>query len=251
MANRGPACGLSAQVANKLSGKRDPGLEAEILQWIEGVLGERLPAGNFEDVLRDGIILCNVAKATIYKFHLGLELGNISHHIDLPTLWERTLAVHRWRSLSRDVATVLTSELPCLVRLMDKLMPGSIQKVNTSGGQFKLMENIQKFQEAAKRYGVPEIDVFQTVDLYERRNLPQVAQCIMALGRTCIMALGRTCYLHPDFHGPYLGPKPSEEHKRNFTEEQLRAGEGIINLQYGTNKGANQSGQNFGNTRHM
>ncbi|UYV64640.1 hypothetical protein LAZ67_3001433 [Cordylochernes scorpioides] len=29
------------------------------------------------------------------------ELGNASHHIDLPTLWERTLAVHRWRSPSR------------------------------------------------------------------------------------------------------------------------------------------------------
>ncbi|UYV83516.1 hypothetical protein LAZ67_23001300 [Cordylochernes scorpioides] len=45
--------------------------------------------------------LTNVAKATIYKYHLGLEVGNASHLIDLPTLWERTLAVHRWRSLSR------------------------------------------------------------------------------------------------------------------------------------------------------
>ncbi|UYV63554.1 hypothetical protein LAZ67_2004645 [Cordylochernes scorpioides] len=44
------------------------------------------------------------AKATIYKYHLGLEVGNASHHIDLPTLWERTLAVHRWRSLSRGMS---------------------------------------------------------------------------------------------------------------------------------------------------
>ncbi|UYV64093.1 hypothetical protein LAZ67_2006555 [Cordylochernes scorpioides] len=43
--------------------------------------------------------LTSVAKATIYKYHLGLELGNVSHNIDLPTLWERTLAVHRWWSL--------------------------------------------------------------------------------------------------------------------------------------------------------
>ncbi|UYV83715.1 hypothetical protein LAZ67_23002289 [Cordylochernes scorpioides] len=28
----------------------------------------------------------SVAKATIYKYHLGLEVGNTSHHIDLPTL---------------------------------------------------------------------------------------------------------------------------------------------------------------------
>lgn len=59
------------------------------------------------------------------------------------------------------------------------------------------------------------------------------------------------CYFHPEFQGPFIGPKPSEENKREFTEEQLRAGEGVINLQMGTNKGANQSGQNFGNTRHM
>ncbi|UYV62522.1 hypothetical protein LAZ67_2000938 [Cordylochernes scorpioides] len=49
----------------------------------------------------EAVKLTSVAKATIYKYHLGLELGNASQYIDLPTLWERTLAVHRWRSLSR------------------------------------------------------------------------------------------------------------------------------------------------------
>lgn len=57
--------------------------------------------------------------------------------------------------------------------------------------------------------------------------------------------------MHPEWPGPFLGPKPADENKRHFTEEQLRAGEGVINLQYGTNKGANASGMNFGNTRHM
>uniref|UniRef100_A0A4D5R9D5 Calponin n=1 Tax=Scolopendra viridis TaxID=118503 RepID=A0A4D5R9D5_SCOVI len=186
MANRGPAYGLSAAVANKIAGKRDPQAEQEALEWIEAVVGERLPNVPYEEVLRDGQVLC---------------------------------------------------------KLMNKLMPGCIQKVNTSGGQFKLMENINKFQEMCKVYGVPEIDVFQTVDLWERRNIPQVTQCIFALGRTA--------QIHPEYHGPVLGPKLSDENKRAFSEEQLRAGEGIINLQYGTNKGANQSGLNFGNTRHM
>lgn len=186
MANRGPSYGLSAQVANKLAGKRDPELEAECLAWMGAVMGEKLPSGSYEEILKDGTFLC---------------------------------------------------------RFMNKLMPGCIPKYNTSGGQFKMMENINKFQQMAKKYGVPEIDVFQTVDLWERRNIAQVTQCIMALGRAC--------YQHPEFQGPFMGPKPSEENKREFTEEQLRASEGIINLQYGTNKGANQSGQNFGNTRHM
>lgn len=80
-------------------------------------------------------------------------------------------------------------------------MPGSVPKINTTGGQFKFMENINHFQTACKKYGVPDVDVFQTVDLYEKRNIPAVTQCIMALGRTC--------YLHPEFKGPFLGPKVS------------------------------------------
>jgi len=43
----------------------------------------------------------------------------------------------------------------------------------------------------------------------------------------------------------------SEEHKREFTEEQLRAGEGHIGLQAGYNKGATQSGINIGKPRSV
>lgn len=34
--------------------------EGEILQWIEEVTGEKLPSQQYEDVLRDGVILCNL-----------------------------------------------------------------------------------------------------------------------------------------------------------------------------------------------
>lgn len=46
------------------------------------------------------------------------------------------------------------------------------------------MENINAFQEAIKAYGVPTADVFQTVDLFEKKDIAQVTQCIYALGRT-------------------------------------------------------------------
>ncbi|UYV81075.1 hypothetical protein LAZ67_19002699 [Cordylochernes scorpioides] len=49
----------------------------------------------------------SVAKDTIYKYHLGLEVGNASYFIEPPTLWERTLTVHRWRSLSRGLISTL------------------------------------------------------------------------------------------------------------------------------------------------
>lgn len=68
---------------------------------------------------------------------------------------------------------------------------------------------------------------------------------------TTIFAIGRTAYKHPEWKGPWLGPRPSEEHKREFTEEQLRAGEAIIGLQAGTNRGASQTGQSFGASRKI
>jgi hypothetical protein len=34
--------------------------ETEVLQWISDVLGEPLPGGAYEDVLRDGVVLCNL-----------------------------------------------------------------------------------------------------------------------------------------------------------------------------------------------
>lgn len=93
------------------------------------------------------------------------------------------------------------------------------------------------------RYGVPDVDLFQTTDLWDYKNI--------ALVTTTIFAIGRTAYKHPEWRGPYLGPRPSEENRRDFSEQQLRAGEGLIGLQAGSNKGANQSGTNFGASRKI
>merc|ERR1712156_449066 len=42
--------------------------------------------------------------------------------------------------------------------------------------------------------------------------------------------------------GPVLGVKQATENKRQFDEEVLKAGQSMIGLQYGTNKGASQAG---------
>lgn len=41
------------------------------------------------------------------------------------------------------------------------------------------------------------------------------------------------------------------ENRREFTEEQLKAGQNVVGLQMGSNKGATAAGVNFGMTRHM
>lgn len=50
-------------------------------------MGEKLPGGNYEDILRDGVVLCNV---------------------------------------------------------INKIVPGSVKKIQTKGTNFQLMENVQR-----------------------------------------------------------------------------------------------------------
>ena len=44
------------------------------------------------------------------------------------------------------------------------------------------MENIQMFLNFCENYGVPKTGLFQTVDLFEGRNMAQVLNCIQMLG---------------------------------------------------------------------
>merc|ERR1711972_360647 len=139
----------------------------EIMEWMSAVMGEPLPAGDFAEILKNGVILC---------------------------------------------------------QLMNKLSPGSIKKFKEKGPAFLLMENIQAFLNAAKKYGVPDEEVFQTPDLFEARNIPQVS--------LCIFSLGRATQNHPEYTGPSLGPKMATKNEGNFTDEQIRQGrDGVIGLQ--------------------
>ncbi|XP_057291581.1 myophilin-like [Hydractinia symbiolongicarpus] len=127
-----------------------------------------------------------------------------------------------------------------LCHLINIIKPGSVKKINQNNMAFKQMENIGNFLSSCESVGCNKVDLFQTVDLYESTNVPQVINGIFALGRKA-QKIG--------FDGPRLGPEEASENKREFTEEQLRAGEGVIGLQAGSNKGASQAGQNFGKTR--
>ncbi|XP_040575784.1 myophilin [Lepeophtheirus salmonis] len=53
-------------------GPRKPEEEKEILQWVESVLEEPLPKGDFEEILQNGVILCKlmnkISPGAISKF---------------------------------------------------------------------------------------------------------------------------------------------------------------------------------------
>jgi len=127
-----------------------------------------------------------------------------------------------------------------LCKLVNDLQAGSVKRVNTSAMAFKCMENINNFLQAATTFGVPTQEQFQTVDLWERQNLNSVVICLQSLGRK-----------GEKFGKASIGPREAAKNVRNFTEEQLRQGESVISLQYGTNQFATQAGMNMGNTRHI
>ena len=100
------------------------------------------------------------------------------------------------------IVVISSSEL----RLMNTLKPNAIAKYSTSGGAFKLRENISIFRKwpssiyrketewirlenAARAYGLGDHELFQTIDLFEKRNIAQVTQCIFALGRNVSVCL--------------------------------------------------------------
>lgn len=158
-------------------------MKTEILDWIERVIGEKIPRDQpFEKVLKDGVILCKLA---------------------------------------------------------NKYMPGSVKRINAKGSNFQLMENHAAFQKFMKKFGVPDDEIFQTVDLFEARNVKQVCLSLSAMGRLA---------MNKGLDG--FGPKMAEENKREFTEEQIRQGrDAQISLQAGQNKGASQAGVNMGKQR--
>ncbi|XP_052060238.1 calponin-1-like isoform X4 [Mytilus californianus] len=107
---------------------------------------------------------------------------------------------------------------------------------------FKQMENIEKFLKAAHKYGVPNTSLFQTVELYEARNLPMVLATISHVG---------TEAQRHNYQGPTIGSKPTEKHQVQFSYEQLKQSHGTIGLQSGTNKFATQKGMRIGSIRHI
>jgi len=71
-----------------------------------------------------------------------------------------------------------------LCKLANAINPGTIPKIAESSMAFKQMENISAFVVACRdRFGVPVMDLFMTVDLFEEKNLTQVLQCLATLQR--------------------------------------------------------------------
>jgi hypothetical protein len=156
------------------------------------------------------------------------------------------------------ISTILGEELPTdqsfqeilkngviLCKLANKIEPGIIRKINTSKMPFMQMENISAYLNALKKFGVPAHETFQTIDLYENKNMLQVLNSFFALSRTLNDKGGYD-------NIPLIGPKLAKSRECSFTEEQLREGLFIAGkYSQGYTGGSSQSGMSFGNRREI
>lgn len=92
-----------------------------------------------------------------------------------------------------------------LCDLANKIKPGSVKKINKMSAAFFQMENIENYVKFCAAYGVPQPELFVVVDLFEKKNIPQVVQNIYALARTA---------QKNGFEGPTLGPKLADKFER-------------------------------------
>ncbi|NXI55213.1 TAGL3 protein, partial [Chloroceryle aenea] len=127
-----------------------------------------------------------------------------------------------------------------LCKLINSLHPKGnepIAKISESKMAFKQMEQISQFLKAAEIYGVRTTDIFQTVDLWEGKDMAAVQRTLMALGSLAVTK-DDGCYKGD----PSWFHRKAQQNRRGFSEEQLRQGQNVIGLQMGSNKGASQSG---------
>ncbi|XP_076867626.1 transgelin-3a [Brachyhypopomus gauderio] len=137
-----------------------------------------------------------------------------------------------------------------LCRLINSLYTSGtepIKKIPETKMAFKQMEKISQFLEAAEAYGVTRGDIFQTVDLWEGKDMAAVQRTLMALGSEALTK-DDGCYRGNKewFH------RKSKTHRREFSEDQLRQGRALIGMQMGSNRGASQSGMTgYGTPRQI
>lgn len=198
MSNKAQAFGLDAELEAKRLAKHDPKTEAEALQLIAELTMLERGDKSVHEFLMDGTVLCKVMNA--------MKPGSVKK------INESKLAFKQVNQKKTPI--VRTRSLTCTIHPPQ-------------------MENINNFLTAAQAYGVPVSDLFQTVDLYEDKNMNQVI-----IG---IHALSRQSWRH-DFTGPKIGVKPAEQNKRDFDEATLNAGKFTVSQQMGNNKGASQAG---------
>ena len=108
-------------------------------------------------------------------------------------------------------------QLLCL--LINTISPLNPIKISNLKSPFKQMENIANFLLKLKLLNIPDCFSFQTVDLFEDKNMHQVGIAIFALSR----------HAH-ELGFPLVGPKRAVQNKRTFSDHQISESKAAVPL---------------------
>ncbi|GAB5367060.1 hypothetical protein AAMO2058_001197400 [Amorphochlora amoebiformis] len=89
-----------------------------------------------------------------------------------------------------------------LCRVVNKIRPGTVKRINRMNASYFKMENIDHFLNGCRVIGVADHDLFVTVDFFEQRKFNMVAHTVLHLGVAA--------RAFPDFKGPYPGGAGSD-----------------------------------------
>ncbi|KAJ8608197.1 hypothetical protein MRB53_039795 [Persea americana] len=124
-----------------------------------------------------------------------------------------------------------------LCELVNTIAPNST-RYKKSAMPFIQMENIAAFLKfSSEVLKIPAHDLFQTIDLYERKNVFQVVQSIHTVSRYAATYHAKQ---NPGQSAiRFLGPRMSTSVSREFTQEQLNEAKNHVNTyQYGRTNGS-------------
>lgn len=92
-----------------------------------------------------------------------------------------------------------------LCKLINKIKPGTIKKINSGSLQYLCMENLHVFLQACQSLGLPARETFAEADLYEGKNIPWVTESLYSFAQL-VQSM-------PYYKGPKLGVKVSPRNR--------------------------------------
>ncbi|XP_074600507.1 myophilin-like isoform X1 [Brevipalpus obovatus] len=288
MANRVGPRGFSFLGAEKhiKEGQRDKFVESEIALWMEAILDDCLPPKPFDELLRDGVLLCRVMNAIksgsvskIQKpFTKEAHMSNINAFLDAARsfglkddqlfkpedLWEGT-----------NIPKVCRCMLAIALRLHETGWDGATlgpkptghirewteQQLRASEAMIPLQHGTNKFAtQKGVRIGANRDILPKVKDISSKENMRQWSEQQLRASDAIIPAQYGTNKFATQ-KGVRIGssrdilPKVKDysdkDKLRQWDEATLRAGDAIVPLQYGTNKCASQKGLRFGGQRDI
>jgi len=137
---------------------------------------QALPEGTLHEALKSGVVLCNAVNAIKPGVCKAPFTGS--------------MAFKQMERLAR----------------RDCLREAARETHSPAGPLSPSQENIANFSTACESLGVPKFSLFQTVTLYENKDMGAVLLTLQALGSAAQKV--------PGYSGPALGAKPSDANVR-------------------------------------